>query len=207
MSDFLVQRRTFDFQILADMQCPVFRSEGYVSTDDLRLRRRQVVDPADAGKVSKYRFIFSVPTLVGPGKTAPVTEVGIDTDVVDYPRKEPSTWILSTHVPWSPHFRSNSPICLGGEFWTARGGYVTLGHLAVHVARLLNWDEKARGNGYQGWSPEAIAYHAEHYGDRPLDAGMEYPALPIWLHALTDTPAQEFRIIADLTEPPTFRVT
>src|SRR5262249_50245357 len=184
----ILQRRRFDFEVLRDMQCDTFRSEAYASTDDLNHRRRQITSMAEAGRASKYRFLLRIRTLTGPGKFAAETEIGIDTEVVDYPRNAPNTWILSPHVPWSPHFLKNSPICIGEEFWAARKGHVTLGHLAVHIARMLNWDEKGRGAGYRGWNGEAIRYHQRHFGGRPLDSNVVYPNLPSWLTATDPNP-------------------
>jgi hypothetical protein len=93
----------------------------------------------------------------------------------------PQTWLISEPIPWSPHFSQGRPICMGKEFWPARMGHVTLGHLVIHVAMMLNWDEKGRGPGYDGFNRPALDYHAEHYQGRSLDPDLCYPRLPDWL--------------------------
>lgn len=178
----VVRRRRFEFELLRDMACATFQARAFASVDDLEAGRRQIVSADRADRATKYRFTLRIPTLIGPGRFAPQTEIGVDTEVPDYPRTEPATWIISKPVPWSPHFRENAPVCLGEEFWLASRGHVTLGHLAIHIARMLNWDEKSRGRGYVGWNGPAIEYHRRHYGSRPLDPDLAYPKLPDWLN-------------------------
>lgn len=177
----VIARRVLDFKIARDMCGPTFLAEAYRSADDRDQRRRAVVSEDEAGNASSYRFAFKIPTLVARDVFAPMTEIGVDTDVADYPLKEPRTSILSSHVPWSPHFMRGAPVCIGGEFWLPRRGHVTIGHLALHLARLLNWDEKGRGPGYVGWNGEAVNYQREKYHGRPLDPNVVYPILPSWL--------------------------
>jgi hypothetical protein len=192
----LRQRRQFDFQVLDAMRCDTFDFHAYASTPDLDHRRWEIVDAAKAGDASKYRFIMKVPTLIGAGRLSPETEIGVDVDVADYPIKEPNTWIISKKVPWSPHFRRGSPVCIGDEFWNKRRGHVTLGHLAIHLARLLNWDEKGRGPGYAGWNGAAIEYHQSRYKGQPLNPTIIYPILPPWLAGgMPDPPDPPFRVV------------
>jgi hypothetical protein len=196
----ILQRRRFDYEVLADMQCPTFVSEAYASVDDLNRRRHPIQSVEQAGRASKYRVTLRIPTLIGPGKFSPQTEIGLDIDVSDYPRNPPNSWIIST-VPWSPHFLQNAPICIGEEFWMTRNGYVTLGHLVIHIARMLNWDEKGRGAGYQGWNRPAIDYHRKHYGTRSLDPDVVYPHLPSSLTATDKAPAPGFEVISQSAPP------
>jgi hypothetical protein len=178
-------RRTLDFRILQDMGCQIFQAEAYKSDADRRTRVNRVVDEEGAINVSKYRFIYRLPTMVDKDVFERVTEIGIDTDVPDYPIQEPGTSILSSHTPWSPHFKSGLPVCIGGEFWAPKRGHVTLGHLAIHLAHLLNWDEKGRGAGYVGWNAAAVAHHRDKYRGAPLNAEIDYPTLPPWLYGAT----------------------
>lgn len=177
----LAERRRFDYRVLSSMRGPVFDFTAYRSGSDLQNRRNPVTDEKAADGASKYAFVLAVRTHVSATAFADVTEIGVDTDVVDYPRKPPNTWVMSPHMPWSPHFRKGSPVCLGEELWP-KDGHITLGHLVLHLARLLNWDEKGRGGGYVGWNPEAIAHHQRAYGGRPINPALIYPALPAWLY-------------------------
>nr|WP_062337224.1 hypothetical protein [Herbidospora sakaeratensis] len=191
----LVERRRFDHRVVSGMSGDLFDFAAYRTSADLQASRDPVVTTEDAGEASKYRMTLRVPTLIAAGEFRAETVFGVDLDVRDYPLAEPLTWVISDPVPWSPHFQKGSPICIGAEFWTARKGHVTLGDLVVHVARLLNWDEKGRGGGYVGWNGEAIKYHAAHYRGRPLNPGLRYPALPAWLLGAPAEPAPAFEIV------------
>lgn len=194
--DELAARRRFDFSVLADMRCEVFDFMAHANIADLNDRRRAVTSVDEASRVSKYRLTFRIPTLIGPGRFGASTEIGVNTDVVDYPINEPGTWVISPDVPWSPHFRGGSPVCLGNEAWRDHKGHITLGHLVLHLARLLNWDEKGRGPGYVGWNGAAIEYHRKHYRGHPLNPQIKYPALPGWLSGTPEAPSDGFEIIA-----------
>lgn len=176
----LADRRAFDFRVLNDMRCATFDFEGYRTMADLEQRRSIVTEPTAGAAVTKYRWIFRIRTHISRDQFAAQTDIGVNTDVGDYPLQPPGTWILSSHVPWSPHFMRGAPVCIGPELWTPTGGHITLGELAIHIAHLLNWDETGRP-GYAGWSPEAVEYHKRAYKGRPLDPGLPYPTLPAWL--------------------------
>lgn len=191
----LADRRRFDYSVLMEMVCPAFGCEAYRDGDHLDRRAHQITDGVDAAEASTFRFTFNIPTLIGPGRFTPRTEIGVSTAVTDYPRHEPRTWVISKDVPWSPHFKSGAPVCIGPEFWRPRGGHVTLGELAIHLARLLNWDEKGRGSGYVGWNPAAISYHQQQYGGVALNPRIVYPRLPGWIHGTSPSEC-EFSIVA-----------
>ena len=190
----LAQRRQFDFRVVSDMRSPVFHFQAYRTTADLAADRNGITTAQEAAAAGKYKMTLRVPTLVGPGKMSEETVFGVDLDVADYPLTEPATWVISRPIPWSPHFAEGRPICIGAEFWLARKGHVTLGHLVEHVARMLNWDEKGRGPGYRGWNGEAIDYHRKHYRGGSLNPKLVYPALPAWIYGAEDEPAS-FEII------------
>ncbi|MBB5955822.1 hypothetical protein FHS29_002403 [Saccharothrix tamanrassetensis] len=174
------------------MRCPTFDFEAYRTSWELEKRINPIRHDEDAAQAKKYRFLLRVPTLVSATEWAAETEIGIDVDVVDYPRRQPNTFILSTHTPWSPHFKPGAPVCIGAESWEARNGHVVLGDLVVHLQRLLNWDEKGRGSGYQGWNGAAIDHHRRVLGGRPLNASVVYAQLPGWLHG--EVPGLEFDV-------------
>jgi hypothetical protein len=172
-------RLAFDWEVSQAMNGEVIHAVAYRTTADLEAQRNPITSLADAGDATKYRVDFHVPTLVAAGRFVPVTTIGFDLDTGDYPISEPATWIVSDHTPWSPHFRRGSPVCLG-ELWTEAKGNMLLGQLFVHIAKLLNFDERRRP-GYAGWNGEAIAWHKQHYGDSPLTPHLRYPALPVHL--------------------------
>jgi hypothetical protein len=175
----LRERRNLDFQILRDMRSDVFDFEAYTTITDLQQRRRQVTGPS-AYDVSKYRFIFRMRTLTGPNSFSSTTEVGVDSDVPDYPRQSARTWIISEKIPWSPHFMAGAPVYIDPSLWSQTVPHNTLGHLAIHICRLLNWDQQGLTDGYAQPNMAAIKHHQEVYKDRPINADLTYPMLPAW---------------------------
>jgi hypothetical protein len=171
----LRSRLRFDWRVLTAMWGPVIAGWAYASTCHLERRWAPIGSLAQAHRATKYRVDYHVPTLVGRGRFAPVTTIGFDLSVGDYPYQPPATWVVSEHVPYSPHFRRGAPVCIG-DFW---GGPepLLLAHLVVHVARLLNWDEVPRGGGYAGWNRDATDYWRQTYR-RPLNPGLRLPSLP-----------------------------
>jgi hypothetical protein len=178
----LQERRNLDLRVLSDMRCDIFDFEAYSTIVDLERRQRQITDP-NATNASKYRFIFDIQTLTGPDSFSSHTEVGVDTDVPDYPYQAPRTWILSKPLPWSPSFMPGAPVYIGPGLWSIRGEHNTLGHLALHICYLLNWDQRGRSTGYPDWCAAAIKHHEDTYGTRPINADLTYPILPAWLNA------------------------
>jgi len=199
----LAERLSFDYRILTDMRCATFDFEAYRTSWDLD-RRVGAISPGDDTSVArKYRFMLRVPTLVSADTWAPETEIGVDVDVADYPERQPTTYLLSDHTPWSPHFRRGLPVCVGDEFWDARGGHIVLGELVIHLQRLLNWDEKGRGAGYVGWNVDAIRHHRDVLLGRPLDETIVYARLPAWLAGTVSAPHFDIR---ERTARPGFEV-
>lgn len=190
----LAQRRIFDLRVLTDMRCGTFDFEAYRTSADLSARRDRVTDPSAGAGVTHYRWIFHIRTHISKTTFSPTTEIGVNTDVADYPRQPPGTWIISDDVPWSPHFRKNSPVCIGEEIWSPREGHITLGELAVHIAHMLNWDEVGRGPGYFGWNRAAVEHHRDFYGGKPIDPSVAYPVLPGWLSG-DQEPAGGFTVV------------
>lgn len=170
-------RLKLDFQVCQYMFGAVFSGEAYRTSSDMEKRVNQITAAGEGHLARKYRVDIHVKTLIAKGKFADVTTISFDLDVAGYPFEKPATQILSSHTPYSPHFKRGAPVCIG-EIWGRAQGHMLLGQLLVHIARLLNWDETARGGGYVGWNADAIAYHKQVYGDRPLDENLQYPTLP-----------------------------
>jgi hypothetical protein len=173
-------RVRFDFISCMEMarRCDLLQLEAYGSVSDLRARTRQITDATHGHGATHYLAIYDpLKTLCGPGEF--VDEVRIHVDVHangNYPFSPPASWVISNPMPWSPHFKQGAVICIG-DLWDPNGETL-LGHLIRHLARLLNWDEQARGGGYVGWNGQAIAWHRKHYGNMPLTQGLAYPELP-----------------------------
>jgi hypothetical protein len=187
----LKQRRELDYRVLHEMRNDVFSFDAYRTSADLESGDRPITSVTDSGSAAKYVFRFAIRTLVARDRYTDNVAIGVDTEVNDYPVRPPNTWVVGRTVPWSPHFKAGYPVCIGTEMWQARDGYVLLGHLAIHLARLLNWDEVGRGPGYRGWNGDAIDYHREQLGGRPLTPNLGYPALPSWLYGSENDPAFE----------------
>jgi hypothetical protein len=172
-------RISFDFVSCTEMarRSELLTLEAYATPDDLRARRRVLTDAGDGHRAVHYLATYHpLKTLCGAGKFMDRTTIHIDLLAnANYPFSPPASWVTS-QMPWSPHFKSGTVVCIG-DLWDSRGTTL-LAHLIRHHARLLNWDERARGGGYVGWNGEAIAWHRRNYGDRPLTPGLVYPELP-----------------------------
>lgn len=165
--DYITCQKMFRFNSLLS-------GEAYATTDDLRFRRNQITSNEEGYRAKKYRVDFHVRTLVAPGKFEDTTTIAFDLEAGNYPYDVPANWLISSHVPYSPHFKYNAPVCIG-ELWENARGRMLFGHLLVHIAKLLNWDEVTRGNGYKGWNAEAIEYHRQWYHGRPITENLQYP--------------------------------
>lgn len=178
-------RLRFDFEVCSRIWGDVISGAAHRTSADLERHANPITSINDGHLATKYLVAFKVPTLVGPDRFQDVTTIGFDLSTGNYPFTEPATWIVGPEVPWSPHFRRGSPVCIG-EMWRESGGKMLLAQLIVHVAKLLNWDEVARGGGYVGWNGQAVDYHRKKYGGKPLNQDIKYPALPTELtHGLS----------------------
>jgi hypothetical protein len=176
----LRKRYAFDYRVVRELDGPVLTVRAFGSTRDLETNTNPIESTDSAEQATRYRIDYHVRTLIGRGQWQPVTSIGFDLAVENYPTGEPANWIISDHIPYSPHFRKGSPVCTG-EMWSDAGGRLLFAHLVLHVARLLNWDEVARGGGYVGWNLDAIEYHRQHFAGRPLDTSLRLPPLPAHL--------------------------
>lgn len=173
----LKSRLRLDFQVFQRMQGTIFTGEAYRSKVDLDGRRNPITSVDQGHLATKYRVDFHVKTLIGPGRFANLTTIGVDLEVGNYPNAEPATWVITKPVPYSPHFKEGYPVCLG-ETWERSKGWMLLGQLLVHTAKLLNWDEIGRGGGYAGWNRAAIDHHQQVYHGRPITPDLVYPMVP-----------------------------
>ena len=193
----LGERLRLDYQVAMGMRCAAMDVTAHHKSEDLRAQRNLITSEVNAHLASHYRACYRIKTLVGRDRYAEHTAVHFDLLANgNYPYSEPGCWVVSSPMPWSPHFKKGYPICIG-EIWKEAKGNILLGHLLIHVARLLNFDEAARGGGYRGWNGAAINFWQKQLHGRPITSGLVYPALPVDLtHGLTPGAegAQAFRV-------------
>jgi len=188
------RRTRIGFDYLTSMamarKCGLLQLDAYCTASDLRARRNQINDPADGHRAVHFLATYHpLKTLCGPGQYMDKTAIHIDLLANQrYPYTAPASWVVSDKMPWGPHFKPGTVVCIG-DLWDA-DGTTLLAHLLRHHARLLNWDERARGGGYVGWNGAAIAWHRTNYGTKPLTEGIAYPELPTQLtHGIEEAPA------------------
>jgi hypothetical protein len=187
------------------MSCALMEVSAHRSLDDAKSQRLPIVKAVDGHLGRFYRVHYRIPTLGGAGKYSNSTTIVIDLAANGgYPLSEPACWVISQPMPWSPHFREGSVICLG-ELWTERKGQILLGHLLGHIARLLNWDEIARDGGYVGWNGAAIRYWEKELGRQPITPGLVYPIPDARLTHGLDPSTSVFRSVREAKPPTVFR--
>ena len=74
-----------------------------------------------------------------------------------------------------------------------------LAHAIVHVARLLNCDEKDRPEDYVGYNEAAITYWRRTLRCRPLTPGLKYPTPSVEVtHGISSCAAlPQFQLLDD----------
>ncbi len=174
----LRSRLAYDHRVLLAMAGRETTLCSYRTSADAHAGRGQVPTPNEADPAQCFVLEVKVPTLVGPRKLSPSTTLRIDASGDGYPFRAPVVWHHSGPMPWNAHFGKGAPVCIGGDAWSNQGTTL-IGHLVVHLAKLLNWDEPARTSVYPGYNRAAALYHQEHYGlNRPLDVDANYPEVP-----------------------------
>ena len=193
--DDLRSRLRFDYQVCQRMFDPtsIIQVEAYRSTSDLDARRNQITSLSEAHLARKYRADFHIKTLIGKGKFADLTTIGFDLATGNYPYDEPTSWVISKPIPYSPHFKSGKSVCTS-SLWETSNGRMLLGQLLVHVAMILNWDTTTHWNYgtnlfYKGeWNPDAAIYYYNLYGKEPISKNLRYPSIPVDLVYGTQAP-------------------
>lgn len=171
-------RLKFDWRIIRTMRSDRYDFSAHRTAPDAENGRNPIETEADARLAVHYRWQFHISTLIGPGQYSPCTIIRVDISDPRYPFVHPTGWVVEqgdSRIPYSPHFTKGYPIC-NGSIWR-NNGHITLGHYAVHLARLLNWDEQL-GSAYGGYNPGAIKWWRQHL-NRPIDPQLRYPALPL----------------------------
>jgi hypothetical protein len=175
----LNSRLRFDWNIAQKMKSPLVSVQAFKNMTVLRRRKHLIMNQEQAHLASAYLVEYRIRSLVGEGKFHDRFEVSIDVlGGENYPYSPPACCVTSRPVPWSPHFLSaNGAICLG-DLWSQARGAMTLGHLIVHIAKLLNFDEPDREPSYGGWNPAAVTYWRKVMKRMPVTKALAYPTLP-----------------------------
>lgn len=187
----LRDRLTLDYKVCQRMFGTVFSGEAYRTDSDFKSRRNSIKSLDEGHLALKYCIDFHVRTLVGQGQYSDLTTIGFDLGVGNYPFEDPISWVISTPVPYSPHFTKGKPVCIG-PIWETAHGKMLFGELLVHVARLLNWDTTTSSN-HNGFNPEAVAYHRRVHGGKPINPNLRFPLVPEDLLGLSATSPQKAR--------------
>lgn len=175
--DDLTSRRRFDWRVVTKMVMGRYAFTAHRTAQDAQAGAAAITHEQDARCALHYRARFAVPTLIGPNAYSKCTVIHVDVSDPAYPFAPPVGWVVENHesqMPWSPHFTANTPVC-DGTIWQPDGSLL-LGHFLIHIAKLLNWDEKIAPQ-YGGWNPDAIAWWKTHL-NRPLTPELQYPVIP-----------------------------
>ncbi len=172
------ERLQFDYEVVMPMCSALMNVSAYRSMDDASCGRSPIQSLRRGHQARVYAVTYQIPTMIGPGQTHVGTTVVFDLLAKgNYPYSEPVAGVVSRPIPWSPHFHQRSgAVCLGDGWSRAKRGML-FAQLAVHVARLLNWDEPHRPN-YAGWCGAAARYWEQVMNCRPITPNLLYPQLP-----------------------------
>lgn len=196
----LISRRAFDDAVIRSMlPSQILHAEAYKTQDDLRAGRPATAQDAAAGKALYYAVWYDFPILIGPAKTTNQAVAVFNTNVPDFPFRTPEAYIVSKPLPWSPHFHPQSGLICQGDAWARSRGNMLLAHAIVHVARLLNCDEKDRDPMYVGWNSAAITYWRRTMNSKPLNEGLPYPIPSVEVtHGISSRPPlPQFQLVDD----------
>jgi hypothetical protein len=160
---------------------------GHRSAEDARNGRNPVAFD-DPNPATHYRVTYDFDTLIAAGRRHRPTVVHVAPLANGrYPASPPSAWVISKHVPWTPHFAKDVPICHGAHVWIP---YRTqLVDYIIHLGKLLNFDEPPPAPGYHGYNGQAIAHWREAMAFNPLDPGLRFPRI----HAEDVVPTGRFK--------------
>jgi hypothetical protein len=172
----VLTRRALDDEVIRSLlPSPVLQVEGFTSLKNVHAARPATAAEGAAGKILFYVAHYRFPVLVGPGRTTDGATALFDASVHEYPYTPPLAHITSQPLPWSPHVLPTTGLVCQGLAWLNRRGRMLLAHAIIHVARLLNCDEKDRERDYVGYNGPAIRYWRETMQCRPLTPGLKYP--------------------------------
>jgi len=171
------QRLTFDYRITQSIHSPLVKITAFRSAADLQGKRLAITSVEEGGKATHYLLDCRIKSLVGRGKHHDRFAISVDLLAGgNYPFTKPVSDVISEPRPWSPHFTKGAPICVG-EFWEQQKGHATLGHLIIHLLKLLNFDEPPREQSYGGYNADAAAYWRDVLHHQPITPRLKYPVI------------------------------
>lgn len=173
-------RLALDWRAMTGLTGPMVRSvRGYA--DSLARGRQKALSRAEgeAGHATQYLIEVERPMLAAPHAPLRAATLLVDASAAlahGYPRADPSIFVVSQPVPFSPrvHQRSGS-VCIG-RVWREARTQILLAHLVVHVLHWLGFDEPA--NGDSGYDPAAYAHWQDALGMKSLPCNVPYPMVP-----------------------------
>ncbi len=182
----LKSRLKMDYQVVTRMRTPLIAVTAYCNADDLEKRRNPIVSEDQGHLATHYIVDYRIRTLVAPDEYYDKFSVKFDLQANgNYPFSWPGCFVISSRLPWTPHFRQGTPICIDHDMWRDKGGRMLFGELVVHVAKLLNFDEIPRTDNYGGLNPPAAEYWRTKLGKQPVTRNWPYPPLPPLVDELT----------------------
>lgn len=180
-------RLRFDYAVATKMRSHIMTVTAYRSTEDLDRRRNPIVSEADGHLATHYLVDYRIRSLIGRGVYHDKFSVKFDLLANgNYPYSRPGCYVISTKMPWTPHFKEHVPVCVDHDLWEASQGKMLLGQLMVHVAKLLNFDEIPRSDNYGGYNPDAAEYWRSELQRQPINPQLVYPPLPAEISSVPD---------------------
>ncbi len=172
-----LNRQRSDHLMLATLDAspaPVFVT-GHRTAEDVRVNQNPV-PVGNRTPPAHYRVVYDFDTLSGPGQRHRPTIVHIAPLASgNYPTTQPSAWVVSEVVPWTPHFAANVPICHGNHAWISNR--TQLVDYVVHIGKLLNFDEPPPVQGYHGYNSQAVEHWRGAMGLQPLNPDLRLPTI------------------------------
>jgi hypothetical protein len=181
------RRLQYDWRVASRMQNEIVRITPFASVSGAKTGRILDARLADEGHATTYVAEYTFPmvtrhsserasnNVVRLSGTRALIDLRVD---ASYPLSTPLVQILGTPRPFSPHVHPlTGTVCLG-ELWKESAGSMLVGELVVHVARILNFDERDPGASLDGFDVDGIRYWREVLKGQPLNRGLRYPVVP-----------------------------
>jgi hypothetical protein len=199
----LKTRLKLDYQVVVKMRSPLMTITAYRNTTDLEKRRNPIVSEDEGDLATHYLVDYYIRTLVGRDEFSDKTSVKFDLLANgNYPYTIPGCYVISSRMPWTPHFQEGVAICTDHNMWEDAKGNLLLGDWVVHVAKLLNFDEIPRTENYGGLNPEAARYWRDKLKRQPLTPNLHYPPLPIGVEPFPSTAARSSDMFQPVSQSP-----